>query len=57
MDLLATEVKSILDPGSSVGTTGLTTGYSNPVADLESRPLMNRGEDGEYEDTRGKDNR
>lgn len=63
MELLSTEVRSILDPGNGSSGTGnaYNTGYSgninNDGNDLESKPLMVRGEDGEYDATRGKDNR
>lgn len=29
----------------------------NAAVDLEAKPLIKRGEDGEYEDTRGKGNK
>lgn len=57
---LQTTVRITLDGGNdnttingtnTMGNTGY--GYQN---DLENKPLV-RGDDGEYEDTRGKDNR
>lgn len=59
MELLSTEVRSILEGGAAGKNTGINTqGSSGQGVDLEARPLVKqRGEDGEYEDTRGKDNR
>jgi hypothetical protein len=45
-------VKLALDTGN----TNFSGGTNNSV-DLESKPLMKRGEDGEFEDTRGKNNK
>jgi uncharacterized coiled-coil protein SlyX len=62
MEVLATEVNSILNvnnPSSAINnnTYGGSQGYNQNQNDLEAKPLMQRGEDGEYEDTRGKDSR
>jgi len=53
-----TKVRSLLDGGNATAATGLGINtYGGGSTDLEAKPLMQRGEDGEYEDTRGKDNR
>ena len=41
-----------METTSGISNQGFGTGL-----DLESKPLVARGEDGEYEDTRGLDNR
>jgi hypothetical protein len=51
-------VRSILNPGNqnAINATGSNGSLANNPNDLEAKPLM-RGEDGEFEDTRGKNNR
>ena len=51
LELSITAVKSLIDgPNSSVDTQQTRTG------DIESQPLVKRGADGEYDDTRGVEN-
>lgn len=57
MEELRTQVRSLLEAGTATGTGINTYGGNAANPDLEARPLMQRGEDGEYEETRGKDNR
>jgi len=54
-DALDVQVRVALD--STGGKQGNYMSEATKAVDLESRPLMKRGEDGEYEETRGKDNR
>jgi hypothetical protein len=56
MEELRTKVRSLLDVGNTATNTGINT-YGGGSTDLEARPLMQKGEDGEYEETRGQDNR
>ncbi len=59
MEEQKTKVRLLLDGGGVASNTAINTcGGNGGSTDLEAaRPLMQRGDDGEYEDTRGKDNR
>ena len=56
---LAIKIRVAIEgPGSTKADVGITrTGNTNMGGDIENRPLVTRGEDGEYEDTRGQNNR
>jgi len=50
------KVRAIFDTGANNGINTFN-GNANNGVDLEAKPLFQKGDDGEYEDTRGKDNR
>lgn len=57
-DELAIQIRLTLEVGGKdTSKSGFSPNNAGNGVDLEAKPLMKRGEDGEYEDTRNLNNR